>query len=1420
MYLLKLSNYKNAAGVLALAASLPLVLTGCQDEEFGYSADQIKYESNFKKAFGDIPADQSWDLSSYADWQDPLKNYGSDATRANGSGSNKTLSSTEYENAAEYSFVVPQGLLDWMQNRLVEGNDNRYLGSSFMLKMPQSDFAIIPIFQGNSAITSELEIKINGYNLQKIWTKSEGMKSTVDGKTLALGYYEGWANYNQFEPKPSTQGNKYPAYSKNPASTIKATTVWSTPIVFHSAQIDKVNGGYMYLSLHNIAKLWIGETEQASYTKEDGSTGWYTKKDENDDANYLVDEYGKYKNGSMWDSNNNWTTVGDHLTSIHPAGHMLALDVSGSNKDLVRQAISSIDLKGVDKQKCDVMIIACEDANGADTDHDVNDIVFIIVGDLPEVVPTTEYVKKRYMCEDLGGSDDFDFNDIVVDVTQETKYTVESNPSWNSLTDPYFNENKNSTPSIEISGLDRTNYTRSQWARVSHVCGTLPIQAQVGNYLFPWITDPTNLPATRTELCAPGWVYKDGSWKQETNPDNSKPTTRASQYPVLQNGWNPNEQKEISGWDPATNNVKIYVQWPTDWHQKPANGSVPVTEGLNKNDFEGNSFNQLDAVSNPYLDNNVVNSVDFKDFTINNIYAVTFPENGTVPYIIATNQDVPWMEEREPIDMNWLRNAGKCEKDHTGEGSVGSGAYYEYPNDGKPEVVIWKGSITGEIWNHGLSLTEPAQINGIKEALGTEEYEAQCNTLNVYFDKSFTDRGNNDKRISLMKGSWGGRLTTTEADYYWPTRTSENVVTVDGVQCYRLQIKLTDEQMSTMKENGFSFQFASDNVCLRKISFTKEEGFEINLKINEHGKVTTTDNHSRWRDNNAKEMNVPFEQARFVNGQTVHLEATGIGNYVFDHWEKDGASYSTNRAIVISANANLEAQFHYAEPTTLEFEPNKGFQNEITLFVGSKYAYDIKSNNQKEVEFKDVDADMLTVETRYKYFYVTPKAIGTTSFKVYQSEDGTHANSNEITITVNAIDKPTNLQDLTTSMFHRWSSGDNTATIDTNAPGCINSDGSDGNVYGDSNVNYLNYADLSSAKVLLATVEYSAEKQLRFLFNRVEDNGPLLEINPDNNKEYIKAIVNANKELDNYYKEPENYGSKTYIIDLAAIKKDHGFVHLHAIKGLWGSTLVSALQIDDYYCVAEHGLPRILWEGSVKTPASGWGLAEAISIPASRIAATDTYHNTKLRIYYKGQGNGTRGFCPIAGNWGAATPVDINGNIYMSEDGYVDVNMDYRFFADLKYNEKIVFNGTNTEITKVELIKNESTDYNIILDETDSRWGIETQYGRTPLTFTVKETDNNGFGWDNIPSSIISQYNTVMVEIGNVTSKDANGQDQKMSDGKVSLTVYDGKDYRGTNATFNNGTLTISYSTTIKQIYIGCDKQYKVQINKAYLTTK
>ena len=80
-------------------------------------------------------------------------------------------------------------------------------------------------------------------------------------------------------------------------------------------------------------------------------------------------------------------------------------------------------LPGIDKDtQVQCKMIGCEDASTSLTDKDFNDLVFLLYGqpDVPQSFDPKDLVKyntKRYMIEDLGGTDDFDFNDIVIDVT-------------------------------------------------------------------------------------------------------------------------------------------------------------------------------------------------------------------------------------------------------------------------------------------------------------------------------------------------------------------------------------------------------------------------------------------------------------------------------------------------------------------------------------------------------------------------------------------------------------------------------------------------------------------------------------------------------------------------------------------------------------------------------------------------------------------------------------------------------------------------------------------------------------------------------------------------------------------------------------------------------------------------------------------
>lgn len=111
-------------------------------------------------------------------------------------------------------------------------------------------------------------------------------------------------------------------------------------------------------------------------------------------------------------------------------------------------------------------IIACEDLpNG---DWDCNDVVFMVYGK-PEVPftqeikdgdPITKKTTVRYMIEDLGATDDFDFNDIVVDVIEET------------LSTPKYDKNK---------AITWTDAEPTQKAIIRHLGGTLPFQLTIGD---------------------------------------------------------------------------------------------------------------------------------------------------------------------------------------------------------------------------------------------------------------------------------------------------------------------------------------------------------------------------------------------------------------------------------------------------------------------------------------------------------------------------------------------------------------------------------------------------------------------------------------------------------------------------------------------------------------------------------------------------------------------------------------------------------------------------------------------------------------------------------------------------------------------------------------------------------------------------
>ena len=171
-----------------------------------------------------------------------------------------------------------------------------------------------------------------------------------------------------------------------------------------------------------------------------------------------------------------------------------------------------------------IKYVGIEDNTTGSSDLDYNDVVLAIVGnpDVPKEiiienktydVPTS--LTKRYMIEDLGTTDDFDFNDVVVDVTRNTvaHHTVEI-----------------------VNGVKTSDVVTStdvtEKAVIKHFGGILPFVLKIGDTTLPQL---------------------GGEETFETDV---------------------NLEYDITGWEPANNNISITVNNTT--LSFPKDGAVPM----------------------------------------------------------------------------------------------------------------------------------------------------------------------------------------------------------------------------------------------------------------------------------------------------------------------------------------------------------------------------------------------------------------------------------------------------------------------------------------------------------------------------------------------------------------------------------------------------------------------------------------------------------------------------------------------------------------------------------------------------------------------------------------------------------------------------------------------------------------------------
>ncbi|MBQ8989197.1 MAG: hypothetical protein IJ067_05865 [Prevotella sp.] len=440
------TNARNLMMVIAAVA-----MTACTSNTDLYDAGAINeqkqlnakesYVANFAKKYPNVDMNQNWDFSS----KTPYLTFGNTDNRSNA----RTRAGEDNVSTGDW-YYVDNETLDWMHDRLTEGEDHRDLGNPFYMSVPGNDFTIVPIYQGQAGAMWNLHVVVDGVDytiFEKINFESLGGTEPAEGeraeqnetKTGSIQIQDAdsdeWHNlhgqwfdwgYGHWNSLYNTDGSD--RWTPDWSGRNKVTAVRSTPITFHNFRV----GADMYFYLEITA-------------------------DGND------------RNGDVITNHRNNT--GDKLSSVQ--GQMLALNGCPVPVNLAGN---------------EVMIIGCEDANvekydigyekddeGKDkfrgSDWDMNDLVILVYGkEVPKPVEIKEgdtYEKRttvRYMVEDLGSTDDFDFNDIVIDVAD-----------IDIITPTYTNK---VLTSETVTG-------HRQEAVIRHLGGTLPFTLTIGETELP-----------------------------------------------------------------------------------------------------------------------------------------------------------------------------------------------------------------------------------------------------------------------------------------------------------------------------------------------------------------------------------------------------------------------------------------------------------------------------------------------------------------------------------------------------------------------------------------------------------------------------------------------------------------------------------------------------------------------------------------------------------------------------------------------------------------------------------------------------------------------------------------------------------------------------------------------------------------------
>ncbi len=592
-------------------------LTSCQEYEAGFTAADIirgTYARKFVEKHGAIDPEETWDLSTAGGRR---------------SGGSATRTASPYTSVASDDgyYYLPDAQLKFMKDNLPEQNNNSGIMQPFEMSWEEGNvFEVIPIYEGYASLRWRLGIKIirtDGTSIEKtIWEKPNEENGSDDFQvvwnavpTLVSNdeisvFYEtteeaariwAWGNDVVF---PTTDFEKRPYMTRIGCNGLgkfvyKYTFSGSkipTNVKFDTKDLAFVNHGYYYAGGDRSART-ISDLYNVNSTYKGSTTTWTPFKG-TDDGAYAAQFRSKPKLSTEFLGDTDipaGSKVFFYLEIIN-GGEVIPGTPVGTKQFSNNKQMTLLECPPPSNisQDYSTYILGVEDVTLTTDkcDKDYNDIVFLIAGKVPDPVyytePVDEVTEKRYMCEDFTQAGDFDFNDIVIDVRQTSTTTFK--------------------PSTNPESFEVDEVTITQKAKVSWLCGTVPLTAKVGDHWFPLITNPSDQEQSIAQLTSSDYDYSECTWGDGTG--------FAKGYcPMGDDDW-----VEIEGWDPDANNISIYVYWdgPND------------TKLENPTSIEGGS----------------------------KVWKSTFPQKtGEVPNIIATNIDDPVTKECQDIsETSWWQS--------------------------------------------------------------------------------------------------------------------------------------------------------------------------------------------------------------------------------------------------------------------------------------------------------------------------------------------------------------------------------------------------------------------------------------------------------------------------------------------------------------------------------------------------------------------------------------------------------------------------------------------------------------------------------------------------------------------------------------------------------------------------------------------